>query len=104
MAGETVKNTRDEIAAVTDTMLQEFSARSAQTLGDQMDETAGNMRTLQEGVVASVSASLRAQSAEALQDFEHSIDELARGSIGRWRNRLTDGLNALVKNLGEHFS
>jgi uncharacterized protein YukE len=104
MSGETVKNTRDEIAAVTDTMLQEFSARSAQTLGDQMDETAGNMRTLQEGVVASVSASLRAQSAEALQDFEHSIDELARGSIGRWRNRLTDGLNALVKNLGEHFS
>lgn len=104
MAGETVKNTRDEIAAVTDTMLQEFSARSAQTLGDQMDETAGNMRTLQEGVVASVSASLRAQSAQALQDFEHSVDELARGSIGRWRNRLTDGLNALVKNLGEHFN
>ena len=104
MSGETVKNTRDQIVAVTDIMLQEFSARSAQALGDQMDETAGNMRTLQEGAVASVSASLRAQSAEALQDFEHSIDELARGSIGRWRNRLTDGLNALVKNLGEHFS
>ena len=104
MSGETVKNTRDEIAAITETMLQEFSARSAQTLGDQMDETAGNMRTLQEGVVASVSASLRAQAAQALQDFEHSVDELARGSIGRWRNRLTDGLNALVKNLGEHFS
>lgn len=104
MAGETVKNTRDEIEAVATTMLQEFAGRSAEALGNQMDETAGNMRTLQEGVVSSVSASLRAQSAEALQDFEHSIDELARGSIGRWRSRLSDGLNALVKNLGEHFS
>jgi len=104
MAGETVKNTRDQIEGVAESMLQEFTARSAQTLGDQMDDTAGNMRTLQEGAVASVSASLRAQSAQALQDFEHSVDELARGSIGRWRNRLTDGLNALVKNLGEHFS
>ena len=104
MAGETVKNTRGEIEGVAEAALQEFTGRSAEVLGNQMDETAGNMRTLQEGAIASVSASLRAQSAEALQDFEHSIDELARGSIGRWRSRLTDGLNALVKNLGEHFS
>jgi uncharacterized phage infection (PIP) family protein YhgE len=104
MAGETVKNTRDEIAAVADTMLQEFTACGAKTLENQMDEAAGKMRTLQEGAVASVSASLRAQSADALQDFEHSVDELARGSIERWRNRLAGGFNALVKNLGEHFS
>jgi hypothetical protein len=85
-------------------MLQEFTACGAKTLENQMDEAAGKMRTLQEGAVASVSASLRAQSADALQDFEHSVDELARGSIERWRNRLAGGFNALVKNLGEHFS
>ena len=104
MAGETVKNTRNEIGGVANTMLQEFTARSAQVLGNQMDETAGNMRIVQEGIVASVSDSLRAQSAEALQEFEHSMDEMARLSMENWRHRLGSGLSALVKNLGEHFS
>ncbi len=104
MAGETVKNTRNEIGGVANTMLQEFTARSAQVLGNQMDETAGNMRIVQEGIVASVSDSLRAQSAEALQEFEHSMDEMARLSMESWRHRLGSGLSALVKNLGEHFS
>jgi len=104
MAGETVKNTRNEIEGVANTMLQEFTARSAQVLGNQMDETAGNMRIVQEGIVASVSDSLRAQSAEALQDFGHSMDEMARLSMENWRHRLGSGLSALVKNLGEHFS
>src|SRR6266851_5514900 len=104
MAGETVKNTRNEIEGVAGSMLQEFTARSAQVLGNQMDETAGNMRIVQEGIVASVSDSLRAQSAEALQEFEHSMDEMARLSMESWRHRLGSGLSALVKNLGEHFS
>ncbi len=104
MAGETVKNTRNEIGGVANTMLQEFTARSAQVLGNQMDETAGNMRIVQEGIVASVSDSLKTQSAEALQDFEHSMDEMARLSMENWRHRLGSGLSALVKNLGEHFS
>jgi hypothetical protein len=104
MAGDTVKNTRNEIEGVANTMLQEFTARSAQALANQMDEAAGNMRIVQEGIVASASDSLRAQSADALQDVEHSMDELAQLSIERWRHRLASGLNALVKNLGEHFS
>ncbi len=104
MAGDAVKNTRNEIERVADTMLQELTARSSQALGNQMDEAAGNMRIVQEGIVASASDSLRTQSADALQDFEHSMDELARLSIERWRHRLAGGLNALVKNLGEHFS
>jgi uncharacterized coiled-coil DUF342 family protein len=103
MAGDTVKNTRNEIEGVADTMLRELTARSAQALGNQMDEAAGNMRIVQEGMVASVSDSLTARSAEALQDFEHSMDELAQLSIERWRHRLATGLNALAKNLDEQF-
>ena len=104
MAGETVKNTRNEIEAVANTMLQEFTVRSAEVFGNQMDETAGNMRSVQEGIVASASDSLKTQSAEALQDFEHSMDEMARISMESWRHRLGSGLSALVRNLGEHFS
>jgi hypothetical protein len=104
MAGDTVTNMRNEIEGIADAMLQDVTARSAQAMGTQMDETAGNMRVVQEGVVASVSALLRARSADAVQDFEHSMDELGQRSIDHWRQKLASGLNALAKNLGEHFS
>ena len=103
MAGDTVKNVRNEIEGVADTMLKEVSARSVQTLENQMDEATGNMRIVQKGIIASVSESLKAQSAGALQEFEHSMHELAQLSIERWRQRLATGLNAMVKNIEQQF-
>ena len=101
--GEMVKNTRNEIESVAENILQELKARSAQLVGDQMDEAAGNMRIVQKGVIASVSESLKIQSADALQDFDHSLDQLAHSSIERCRSRIATGLSAVVKNLGEQF-
>jgi hypothetical protein len=103
MASDSVNNTRNEIEEVADCILQELKTRSAQAVGNQMDEAAGNMRIVQKGIVASVSESLKMQSADALQEFEHSMDELAHSSIERCRNRIAAGLNAVVKNLGEQF-
>jgi len=103
MAGDTVKNVRNEIEGIADTMLKEVSARAVQTLETQMDEASGNMRILQNGILTSVSDSLKAQTADALQKFEHSMDELAQLSVERWRHRLATGLNAMVKNLEEQF-
>jgi hypothetical protein len=103
MAGDTVRNTRNEIETVADTMLKQLSARSVQTIGDQMEEAAGNMRIFHQGIIASGSDALKAKAAEALHDFEHSMDELARLSIERWRQRLASGLNTLAKNLDEQF-
>jgi hypothetical protein len=103
MAGDTLNNARNEIEDVAGSILQELKTRSAQTVENQMDEAAGNMRIIQKGIVASVSESLKTQSADALQDFEHSMDELARSSIERCRDRIAAGLNAVVKNLGEQF-
>jgi len=103
MAGDTVKNVRNEIEYVADTMLKGVSARSVQTLEKQMDEASGNMRIVQNGIIASVSDSLKAQAADALQEFEHSMDELTQLSVERWRQRLATGLNAMVKNLEEQF-
>ena len=92
-----------EIEGVADTMLKEVSARSVQTLENQMDEATGNMRIVQKGIIASVSESLKAQAAEALQEFEHSMHELAQLSIERWRQRLATGLNVMVRKLEEQF-
>src|SRR5437763_3265888 len=103
MASDTVRNTRNEIESVADSMLKQLTARSVQTIGDQMEEAAGNMRIFHQGIIASGSDALKTKAAEALQDFEHSMDELARMSIERWRQRLASGLNTLAKNLEEQF-
>ncbi len=103
MAANTLNNTRSEIEEGAGSILQELKTRGAEVVGNQMDEAAGNMRIVQKGIVASVTESLKAQSAEALQEFEHSMDELAHSSIERCRNRIATGLNAVVKNLGEQF-
>src|SRR6266568_581807 len=103
MAGDTVKNVRNQIEDAAEKMLKEMSARTVQTLEAQMDEAFENMRIVQNGIVAPVSDSLKAQAADALQKFEHSMDELAQLSVERWRQRLATGLNAMVRNLEEQF-
>jgi uncharacterized phage infection (PIP) family protein YhgE len=104
MAVERLNNARNELEGVAGNILQELKTRGAQTIENQVDEAAGNIRIIQKGVVASVSESLKAQSADALQDFEHAMDELAQLSIERCRQRLASGLDSVVKNLGEQFS
>ena len=103
MAHDTVRNTRNEIEGVADSMLKELTTRSVQTLGNQMEEAAGNMRIFHQGIVTSGSDALKAKAVDALRDFEHATDELARLSMERWRQRLASGLNALVTSLGEQF-
>ncbi|HEY4054624.1 MAG TPA: hypothetical protein VGL74_12815, partial [Terriglobales bacterium] len=84
-------------------ILQELKSRGAQTIDNQLDEAAGNMKIIQKGIVASLSDSLKAQTAESLGEFEHSMNELAQSSMERCRDRIASGLNAVVKNLGEQF-
>jgi exonuclease VII small subunit len=103
MANETLSSTRTAIEGIAENILVELKTRGAQTVGNQLDEATANMRIIQKGIVASLSESLKAQSAEALQEFERSMDELAHSSIERCRDRIAAGLNAVVKNLGQQF-
>jgi uncharacterized phage infection (PIP) family protein YhgE len=103
MASDTLRNTRSELEGAAETVLKEWTTRNVQALGNQLDEACENMKIVQKGIVASVSESLKVQSADALQSFEHSMQELAKLSVERWRLTLAGGLNALVKNLGEQF-
>jgi len=103
MATETLSNARNEIEAAANSILQELQNRGAQTIDNQLDEAAGNMRIIQKGIVASLSESLKAQTAETLQECERSLDQLTHSSIERCRQRIAAGLNAVVKNIGEQF-
>ena len=61
------------------------------------------MATAQKNMFVSASESLNAQVTDASQAFAHSMQEMARLSIERWRLKLAANLNALAKNLGDQF-
>lgn len=103
LANNVLNSAREEMERMAATLMKELTARGTEILQNQVDEAAGSMRILQKGAVASASDSLKTQAAEAAQAFRNSIEELARQSVDRWRNRLASGMNALIKNLGEQF-
>jgi hypothetical protein len=103
IGSEIVQTTRHELQRVADTSLNQMRTRTAEVLDDQLNEARESMTTVQETIVGSLSESLSYQSKEVLQDFEHSMEEIANLAVERWRLTLADGLNSLVKSLGEQF-
>jgi hypothetical protein len=103
LAGEAVGRARGQFESAADGILKEMKTRGQQALGNQLDEACGNMKIVQKGIVASVSESLKNETAAALRAFEESMEEQAKFSVERWRLTLAGGLNALVKSLGEQF-
>jgi hypothetical protein len=103
MAGNTVKETRDQLESITNAALEELNARILKLIEDQLTEASGKMAKAQASTMDSVSESLQQHATGALQTFDHSIDEMAKLSVERWRLRLATTLTALAKNLGEQF-
>jgi hypothetical protein len=103
MAGNTVKQTRDQLESITNAGLEELKARILKLIEDQLAEASGKIANAQASTMDSVSESLQQQATGALQTFDHSIDEMAKLSVERWRLRLATTLTALAKNLGEQF-
>lgn len=103
MASDTVRTARGQMEGALELALNELSTRTAQELANQLEETSSSLKIIQQDTEASVSDSLRLHSAEALQSFEHSMEELAQQSVERWRVAFAGGLNSLAKILGEQF-
>jgi hypothetical protein len=104
MAANTVKGTRDQIESMANEALGQFAAHSAKTLDDQLSEVNARMASAGQSTIASASESLNSQIANASLAFEHSMEEMARLCIERWRGKLASRLNLLAKNLAEQFS
>jgi hypothetical protein len=103
ISSDTVKDTRMQFESAANEILQELTARSVHVLRGHLEQTSENMKSIQEGIVASVSESCRGQAGNALQAFEDSMEDLAKLSVERWRRKLEGGLNALAKSLHEQF-
>jgi len=104
MSSETVRDTRGQFEAAAHEIFDELNTRSVRALSDQLQDATANLAVVQNGIVASVSESLKIQASHALEAFEHSMEELTRLSVERCRHRLEEGLNALARSVHEQFS
>jgi predicted nuclease with TOPRIM domain len=103
LAGQTVTDTRGQLEASANQILEQITQRSSKELGDGMKAARENLETTQTGIVTYVRESLKGQSAEALQLFERSMQGLATDCVESWRIKLAGGLNAVAKSIGEQF-
>jgi hypothetical protein len=103
MAGSVVKGTRDQLEGMANEALGQFAVHVAKAASDQLGEANEKMTTAREIAVASLTDSVDAKVRNASQAFEHSVGEMARLSVERWRLKLATVLNRLAKNLGEQF-
>jgi uncharacterized protein YbcV (DUF1398 family) len=70
---------------------------------ERLDEATGTMKSRQDAQVTAFSESLNVRKASGIQTFEHSMEQLARASVERWRVKFDAGLQALTKSLNEQF-
>jgi len=103
IASHTVSEARGQLEATTTEMIERLAERSAKELGEQMEAARTNLKTIQVGIAAYTSESLKDQSAEALEAFEHSMQELASQCVEQWRVKVASGLSTLARNIGEQF-
>src|SRR6202007_2666760 len=103
MSSDTIRSARSQLDKALEVVLSELGARNVQELQNRLDEASANLQTIQKGIEASVSESLRMQVAATLQSFEHRMDELAQQSAERWRLALASALNSVARTLGDQF-
>jgi hypothetical protein len=84
-------------------ILEDLGKRSSLQLGEQVDKAGVRLGVLQKGIENAVAESMQVHAAGRLEEFEKTLDELARKSVDRCRGMLAGGLNSLARSLGEQF-
>ena len=103
MSSDTVRETRQQFESAAHEIFEELTTRSVNVLGEQLQVATDNMAAIQNGIVGSVSESLKAQAANASRTFERSLEELTKLSVERCRLRLEEGLKAVSQSLSQQF-
>lgn len=103
MSGNTLKDARDQLESMGNSMLEQFIANGVKMLEDKLSEASANMAKVQREVITSVSQSLGTEAASSAQAFKQSMDEIAGLSLERWRLTMASRLTALAKSFGEQF-
>jgi len=103
LASNVLKDVRNQVENMSAESLEQLAANGLKTVEGQLAEAGEKITVTQKKMTVSFQEAVNAHATEALQAFEHSMDELAQLSIERWQLKLADNLKNLAKNLGEQF-
>ena len=103
MASNTLSDVRSQLESVTNSLLEELTAQSVKIVETRLASINEDMLAAQKGIVAALNESIEAQRENALHIFDSSMEQSAKLSVERWKERLAAGLNGLAKSVGAQF-
>ncbi len=103
LAGDVVSGTKAQIESAVAVALKDLQARGSNEVENRLSEMCGHVRTIQNRIEDSFSASLKTQGEEAVQSLAQQFEELAPQALERWRLALAKDLNSVAKTLGQQL-
>ncbi|MFZ0800132.1 MAG: PilZ domain-containing protein [Terriglobales bacterium] len=103
LASEIVAGAEAQIESAVALALKELQARGSTEVETRLNEMCSHMRTIQNRVEDSFSASLKTQGEEAVQSITQQFEELAPQSLEKWRLALAKDLNSVANVLGQQL-
>jgi hypothetical protein len=101
LAAEIVSGAEAQIESAVTLALKNLQTLSSNEGEVRLNEMCGHLRTIQNRIEDSFSASVTAQGEEAVQSISQQFDELAQQSTERWRHALARDLNSVASTLGQ---
>ena len=100
VAAEIVSGAESQIESAVALALKNLQARGSNEVETRLGEMCGHLRTIQNRIEDSFSASVTAQGQEAVQSIAQHFEELARQSTEKWRLALARDLSSVANTLG----
>jgi PilZ domain-containing protein len=103
IAGEIVSEARTQLENAVAQTLKDLQVRGSNEVDGRLNEMCGHLRTIQNRIEDSFSASVTAQGEEAVQSLAQQFEELAQQSTEKWRLALARDLNSVANTLGQQL-
>jgi hypothetical protein len=103
VAAEIVSGAESQIESAVALALKNLQARGSNEVETRLGEMCGHLRTIQNRIEDSFSASVTAQGEEAVHSITQHFEELARQSTEKWRLALARDLSSVATTLGQQL-
>jgi hypothetical protein len=103
VAAEIVSGAEGQIESAVALALKNLQARGSDEAETRVSEVCGHLRTIQNRIEDSFSASVTAQGEEAVQSIAQQFEKIAHQSTEKWRLALARNLNSVANTLSQQL-
>jgi len=103
LSAEVVSGAEAQIEKAGAVALKNLQVRGSNEVETRLSELCGHVRTIQNRIEDSFSASLKTQGEEAVQSLAQQFEELAPQALEKWRLALARDLNSVANALGQQL-